>query len=57
MTDGGRLTEEAFHAVGRHLDELVREFEVLPFPQVREQVFELLQTVDALHRVGLTRLT
>ncbi|MDP9469746.1 MAG: Rieske 2Fe-2S domain-containing protein [Chloroflexota bacterium] len=57
MTDGGRLTEEAFHAVGRHLDELVREFEALPLPQVREQVFDLLQTVDALHRAGLTRLT
>ena len=56
MTDGGRLTEEAFQAVGRHLDELVREFENLPIPEVRDRVFELLQTVDALHREGLTRL-
>ncbi len=56
MTNGGRLTEEAFQAVGRHLDELVREFEALPLPAVREQVFDLLQTVDALHRAGLTRL-
>lgn len=57
MTNGGRLTEEGFQAVGRHLDELVREFEALPLPAVRDQVFDLLQTVDALHRAGLTQLT
>ncbi len=56
MTDNGRLTEGEFRAVGRHLDELVREFETLPFPEVRDQVFELLQTVDALHRSALNRL-
>ncbi len=56
MTRDDRLTEEAFRAAGRHLDELVREFENLPFPEVRDRVFELLQTVDALHREGLTRL-
>lgn len=51
-----RLTVEEFQAVCRRLDELVREFEDLPFPEVREHVFELLQTVDALHREGLGRL-
>lgn len=56
MTDDGRLTEEEFRAVGRHLDALVREFEGLPLPAVRERVFELLRTVDALHRAGLGRL-
>ncbi len=56
MTDSGWLTEAEFQAVGRHLDELVQEFEALPFPQVRERVFDLLQTVDALHRAGLGRL-
>lgn len=57
MTADDRLTEAAFHAVGRRLDELVREFEALPFPEVRDKVFDLLQTVDALHRAGLNRLT
>ncbi|MDP9365326.1 MAG: Rieske (2Fe-2S) protein [Chloroflexota bacterium] len=56
VTDDGRLTEGEFRAVGWHLDELVREFEGLPFPEVRDRVFELLQTVDALHRAGLVRL-
>ena len=56
MTGDGRLTEGEFQAVGRHLDDLVREFERLPFPEVRDKVFELLQTVDALHRSGLNRL-
>ena len=56
MADNGRLTEGEFRAVGRHLDELVREFEALPLPEVRDRVFELLQTVDALHRAGLHRL-
>ena len=55
-TGDGRLTEGEFRAVGRHLDDLVREFEALPFPEVRDRVFELLQTVDALHRSGLHRL-
>ena len=56
MTGDGRLTEGEFRAVGRHLDDLVREFEALPLPEVRDRVFELLQTVDALHRAGLVRL-
>lgn len=50
------MTEAEFAAVGVHLDALVQEFEALPFPQVRESVFDLLQTVDALHRAGLGRL-
>jgi Fe-S cluster biogenesis protein NfuA/nitrite reductase/ring-hydroxylating ferredoxin subunit len=55
-TRHGDLTEADFAAVGKRLDELVQEFEAMPFPQVREAVFELLQTVDALHRAGLGRL-
>ncbi len=55
-TDGRRLTEAEFAAMGRRLAELVEEFEELPLPRVRQKVFELLQTVDALHREGLARL-
>lgn len=57
MTEDDRPTEAAFRAVGRHLDELVQEFEALPLPEVREKVFALLRAVDALHRAGLTRMT
>ena len=56
MTDGGGLSEFEFQAVCRHLDDLVKRFEELPFPEVRDNVFELLQTVDTLHRSALERL-
>lgn len=50
------LSEHEYQAVGQHLNELVQEFEALPFPQVKEKVFDLLQTIDLLHREGLNRL-
>ncbi len=56
VTDGGGLSEFEFQAVCRHLDDLVKRFEELPFPEVRDNVFELLQTVDTLHRSALERL-
>ena len=52
----GDVSEAEFAAIGGRLDELVQEFEAMPFPQVREAVFDLLQAVDALHRVGLRRM-
>lgn len=51
-----RLTDEQFQIAGQHLAELVEEFERLPYPAVQEMVFDLLQTIDALHREALTRL-
>ncbi|MFN8482247.1 MAG: Rieske 2Fe-2S domain-containing protein [Anaerolineae bacterium] len=51
-----RLSVEEYEAVARRLDELIRQFEALPFPQVQAQVFELLDAIDTLHRAGLTRL-
>lgn len=45
------------------LDELVAELnarirglEALPFPQVREEVFAVLQITDSIHRLGVERL-
>ena len=52
----GQLSEAEFQAAIQHLDALVQEFEALPLPAVQEKVFDLLQTVDAIHRVGLNRL-
>ncbi|HWQ13362.1 MAG TPA: Rieske 2Fe-2S domain-containing protein [Roseiflexaceae bacterium] len=51
-----QLSEADFQAAAQRLDALVREFEALPSPEVREKVFELLQMVDAVHRAGLGRL-
>lgn len=56
MTEPGPISEAEFRAIAKSLDEMVRNFETLPFPEIREQVFELLQAVDALHRSALTRL-
>jgi nitrite reductase/ring-hydroxylating ferredoxin subunit len=50
------LTEAEFQVATQHLDALVQEFEALPLPDVQEKVFDLLQTVDAIHRAGLNRL-
>jgi hypothetical protein len=38
------------------VDDLVRHFEDHPDPLVREPALELLQHIDALHRVGLRRI-
>lgn len=43
-------------AVGARVGELVARFEQHPLVAVRDDVFELLQGIDALHRTGMTRL-
>jgi nitrite reductase/ring-hydroxylating ferredoxin subunit len=50
------LDDDQFQAALLRLDVLVQEFEAMPFPAIREKIFELLQTVDAVHREGLRRL-
>ena len=52
----GQLSEAEFQAATQYLDALVQEFEALPLPDVQEKVFDLLRTVDAIHRAGLNRL-
>ena len=54
--DQSRDLEDEFNATLQHLDELVREFEQLPLPQVRDQAIEMLRTIDAIHREALRRL-
>jgi nitrite reductase/ring-hydroxylating ferredoxin subunit len=51
-----QLSEAEFQAITQQFDALVQEFENLPFPQIREMVFDLLGATDALHREGLGRL-
>ncbi len=40
----------------QRLHDLVEEFENLPFPEVREKAFEMLQAIDYVHRESLGRL-
>src|SRR5262245_52711225 len=48
--------EDEFRAAALDLDALVREFEALPLPGLREKIFALLAAVDTVHRAGLVRL-
>jgi Fe-S cluster biogenesis protein NfuA/nitrite reductase/ring-hydroxylating ferredoxin subunit len=50
-----RMTESHLPALAAQIDALVQELEALPYPAVREQMFELLQAVDGLHRLALGR--
>ena len=51
-----QLTKEEFQALLSQLDMLVQQFEALPYPQIQAKVFDLIQTIDAVHRAGLERL-
>jgi Fe-S cluster biogenesis protein NfuA len=47
---------EQYQRAAERVDALVGELNGLPYPRVREQVLDLLQNVDALHRAALGRL-
>jgi nitrite reductase (NADH) small subunit len=53
---GAGLSDEEFAAIAGQLDALVQEFEGLPFPEIRDMVFDMLQAIDAIHRESLGRL-
>ena len=40
----------------QELDARIRNLEELPYPQVREEIFAVLQLIDSLHRPGLNKL-
>lgn len=50
------MTESEFQAAGSQLDALVQAFDALPFPEVRDMAFDMLQAVDTVHREPLRRL-
>lgn len=50
------LTDAEYEQVTLHVRELIDQLEKLPFPNVRDDVFDLLQGFDALHREALARL-
>lgn len=51
-----RMKPDEFNAIAQRLDELVQEFEALPYPAVKEKVFEALQAIDTIHREAVGRL-
>jgi len=52
----GFMTNEEWDGLLGHVNALVQEMDDLPFPHVKEKVFELLAGVDAIHREALRRL-
>lgn len=52
----GFMTNEEWDGLLGHVNALVQDMDDLPFPQVKEKVFELLAGVDAIHREALRRL-
>jgi Fe-S cluster biogenesis protein NfuA/nitrite reductase/ring-hydroxylating ferredoxin subunit len=50
------LNDEEFRQTTTHLHMLIRQMETLPYPEVQEKVFEMLQALDRLHREGIWRL-
>ena len=45
-----RLNDADFEKLTAHIEGLLQEFEDLPLPKVREDIFELLNCLDFLHR-------
>lgn len=52
----GFMANEEWDELLAHVNGLVEEMERLPFPEARDQVFELLAGIDAIHREALRRL-
>jgi nitrite reductase/ring-hydroxylating ferredoxin subunit len=52
----GFMNNEEWEELIGYVDGLVVEMEKLPFPDVRDKVFELLAGIDSLHREALYRL-
>ena len=50
------LTDAEYEQVTLRVRELIDQLEELPYPNVRDDVFDLLQGFDALHREALARL-
>ncbi len=50
------LSDSEYELLTSQTEDLVAQIDHLPYPKVKEDVHELLQNLDMLHREGLTRL-
>ena len=51
-----RLDDPNFEKLTEHIQGMLKKMEDLPFPKVQEDVFELLNCLDLMHREVFTRL-
>ncbi len=56
MDSPPRLDDANFEKLTEHIQKLLEEVESLPFPKIQEDMYELLNCLDLLHREALTRL-
>lgn len=56
MSESFGLTDSEYKRLTRRVQELIDRIEQLPYPKIRELVFELLRGLDALHREALARM-
>ncbi len=50
------LSDNEYEQLATHTQDLIAQIENLPYPKVKDDVHELLQNFDMLHREALTRL-
>ncbi|MEO5984292.1 MAG: Rieske (2Fe-2S) protein [Ferruginibacter sp.] len=50
------ISDAEYEQLASHTEDLVAQVEDLPYPKVKEDVHQLLQNFDMLHREALTRL-
>jgi nitrite reductase/ring-hydroxylating ferredoxin subunit len=50
------LTDTEYEQLASQTEDLLAQVEILPYPKVKDDVQELLQNFDMLHREALTRL-
>ena len=51
-----RLDDANFEKLTEHIQRLLEQVETLPLPKLQQDIFELLNCMDLLHREALTRL-
>lgn len=56
MIEPPRLADSDFAKLTEYIQQSLEQLEQLPFPKVQEDVFQLLNSLDHLHREALTRL-
>jgi hypothetical protein len=50
------ISDIEYEQVAARAEAMIAELEMLPYPRVKEEMHELLQHFDMLHREALTRL-
>lgn len=56
MSESFGLSDSEYERLTRRVQELIEQAEQLPYPKIRDLVFELLRGLDALHREALARM-